>query len=52
MTIRAAGALVAEDGFSVLVAITKAGREGSFLLDADTSQDRVVENMRRLGSPA
>src|SRR5215470_9318185 len=42
-------ALVAEHGFSVLVTVTKAGREHRFLFDAGTSPDGVVENMRRLG---
>src|SRR6516165_1401081 len=44
-----ADALVAEHGFSVLVTVTKAGREHRFLFDAGTSPDGVVENMRRLG---
>jgi 7,8-dihydropterin-6-yl-methyl-4-(beta-D-ribofuranosyl)aminobenzene 5'-phosphate synthase len=42
-------ALVAEHGFSVLVTVTKAGREHRFLFDAGASPDGVVENMRRLG---
>src|SRR5208282_4307649 len=42
-------ALVAEHGFSVLVTVTKAGREHRFLFDAGTSPDGVTENMRRLG---
>jgi len=42
-------ALVAEHGFSVLVTVTKAGREHRFLFDAGTSPDGVVQNMRRLG---
>jgi 7,8-dihydropterin-6-yl-methyl-4-(beta-D-ribofuranosyl)aminobenzene 5'-phosphate synthase len=42
-------ALLAEHGFSVLVTVTKAGREHRFLFDAGTSPDGVVENMRRLG---
>jgi 7,8-dihydropterin-6-yl-methyl-4-(beta-D-ribofuranosyl)aminobenzene 5'-phosphate synthase len=41
--------LLAEHGFSVLVTVTKAGREHRFLFDAGTSPDGVVENMRRLG---
>jgi 7,8-dihydropterin-6-yl-methyl-4-(beta-D-ribofuranosyl)aminobenzene 5'-phosphate synthase len=41
-------ALIAEHGFSVLVTVTKAGREHRFLFDAGTSPDGVVENMRRL----
>jgi 7,8-dihydropterin-6-yl-methyl-4-(beta-D-ribofuranosyl)aminobenzene 5'-phosphate synthase len=41
-------ALVAEHGFSVLVTVTKAGREHRFLFDAGTSPDGVTENMRRL----
>jgi len=44
-----ADALVAEHGFSMLVTVTKAGREHRFLFDAGTSPDGVVENMRRLG---
>src|SRR5215831_1376197 len=42
-------ALLAEHGFSVLVTVTKAGREHRFLFDAGASPDGVVENMRRLG---
>jgi 7,8-dihydropterin-6-yl-methyl-4-(beta-D-ribofuranosyl)aminobenzene 5'-phosphate synthase len=42
-------ALIAEHGFSVLVTVTRAGREHRFLFDAGTSPDGVVENMRRLG---
>jgi 7,8-dihydropterin-6-yl-methyl-4-(beta-D-ribofuranosyl)aminobenzene 5'-phosphate synthase len=41
-------ALVAEHGFSALVTVTKAGRRHRFLLDAGTSPDGAVENMRRL----
>jgi len=41
-------ALVAEHGFSVLVTVTRAGREHRFLFDAGTSPDGVTENMRRL----
>src|ERR1022692_2282741 len=41
--------LIAEHGFSVLVTVTKAGREHRFLFDAGTSPDGVVQNMRRLG---
>jgi 7,8-dihydropterin-6-yl-methyl-4-(beta-D-ribofuranosyl)aminobenzene 5'-phosphate synthase len=41
-------ALIAEHGFSVLVTVTKAGREHRFLFDTGTSPDGVVENMRRL----
>jgi 7,8-dihydropterin-6-yl-methyl-4-(beta-D-ribofuranosyl)aminobenzene 5'-phosphate synthase len=40
--------LVAEHGFSVLITITKAGRDHRFLFDTGTSPDGVVENMRRL----
>ena len=40
--------LIAEHGFSVLVTVTKAGREHRFLFDAGTSPDGVTENMRRL----
>jgi 7,8-dihydropterin-6-yl-methyl-4-(beta-D-ribofuranosyl)aminobenzene 5'-phosphate synthase len=40
--------LIAEHGFSVLVTVTKAGREHRFLFDTGTSPDGVVENMRRL----
>ena len=42
-------ALIAEHGFSVLVTVTKAGHEHTFLFDAGTSPDGVTENMRRLG---
>lgn len=41
-------ALIAEHGFSMLVTISKAGREHRMLFDAGTSPDGVVENMRRL----
>jgi 7,8-dihydropterin-6-yl-methyl-4-(beta-D-ribofuranosyl)aminobenzene 5'-phosphate synthase len=41
-------ALVAEHGFSVLVTVTKAGREHRFLFDTGVSPDGVTENMRRL----
>lgn len=41
-------ALVAEHGFSVLVTVSKAGREHRLLFDAGTSPNGVVENMRRL----
>ena len=41
-------ALVAEHGFSVLVTVTRAGREHRFLFDTGTSPDGVTENMRRL----
>jgi 7,8-dihydropterin-6-yl-methyl-4-(beta-D-ribofuranosyl)aminobenzene 5'-phosphate synthase len=41
-------ALIAEHGFSVLITVTKAGREHRLLFDAGTSPDGVVENMRRL----
>jgi 7,8-dihydropterin-6-yl-methyl-4-(beta-D-ribofuranosyl)aminobenzene 5'-phosphate synthase len=41
-------ALIAEHGFSVLVTVTKAGREHRILFDTGTSPDGVVENMRRL----
>ncbi len=44
-----ADALIAEHGFSVLVTVTKAGREHRFLFDAGTSPDGVTDNMRRLG---
>jgi 7,8-dihydropterin-6-yl-methyl-4-(beta-D-ribofuranosyl)aminobenzene 5'-phosphate synthase len=46
---RALDALLAEHGFSVLVTVTRAGREHRFLFDAGASPDGVVENMRRLG---
>ena len=42
-------ALIAEHGFSVMVTVTKAGREHRILFDAGTSPDGVVENMRRMG---
>jgi 7,8-dihydropterin-6-yl-methyl-4-(beta-D-ribofuranosyl)aminobenzene 5'-phosphate synthase len=41
--------LIAEHGFSVLVTVTKAGREHRILFDTGTSPDGVTENMRRLG---
>src|SRR5260370_287499 len=41
-------ALIAEHGFSMLVTISKAGREHRVLFDAGASPDGVVENMRRL----
>jgi 7,8-dihydropterin-6-yl-methyl-4-(beta-D-ribofuranosyl)aminobenzene 5'-phosphate synthase len=41
-------ALIAEHGFSVLVTVSRAGREHRLLFDAGTSPDGVVENMRRL----
>jgi 7,8-dihydropterin-6-yl-methyl-4-(beta-D-ribofuranosyl)aminobenzene 5'-phosphate synthase len=41
-------ALVAEHGFSVLVTVTRAGREHRFLFDTGASTDGVAENMRRL----
>jgi 7,8-dihydropterin-6-yl-methyl-4-(beta-D-ribofuranosyl)aminobenzene 5'-phosphate synthase len=41
-------ALIAEHGFSVLVTISKGGREHRFLFDAGTSPDGMTENMRRL----
>jgi 7,8-dihydropterin-6-yl-methyl-4-(beta-D-ribofuranosyl)aminobenzene 5'-phosphate synthase len=41
-------ALVAEHGFSVLVTITKGEQEHTFLFDAGTSPDGMIENMRRL----
>jgi 7,8-dihydropterin-6-yl-methyl-4-(beta-D-ribofuranosyl)aminobenzene 5'-phosphate synthase len=41
-------ALIAEHGFSVLLTVTKAGREHRLLFDAGTSPDGVVDNMRRL----
>jgi 7,8-dihydropterin-6-yl-methyl-4-(beta-D-ribofuranosyl)aminobenzene 5'-phosphate synthase len=41
-------ALIAEHGFSILVTVTKSGREHRILFDAGTSPDGVVENMRRL----
>jgi 7,8-dihydropterin-6-yl-methyl-4-(beta-D-ribofuranosyl)aminobenzene 5'-phosphate synthase len=41
-------ALIAEHGFSVMVTVTKAGREHRILFDAGTSPDGVVENMRRM----
>jgi 7,8-dihydropterin-6-yl-methyl-4-(beta-D-ribofuranosyl)aminobenzene 5'-phosphate synthase len=46
---QAPDALIAEHGFSVLVTVTKAGREHRFLFDAGTSPDGVTENLRRLG---
>jgi 7,8-dihydropterin-6-yl-methyl-4-(beta-D-ribofuranosyl)aminobenzene 5'-phosphate synthase len=45
---RVPDALVAEHGFSVLITVTRAGRDHRFLFDAGTSPDGVVENMRRL----
>ena len=45
---QAPDALIAEHGFSVLVTVTKAGREHRLLYDTGTSPDGVVENMRRL----
>ncbi len=42
-------ALIAEHGFSVLVTVSKGGREHRLLFDAGTSPDGMVENMRRLG---
>lgn len=41
-------ALIAEHGFSVLVTITKDEHKHTFLFDAGTSPDGVIENMRRL----
>lgn len=41
-------ALVAEHGFSVLVTVTKGGRDHRLLFDAGTSPNGVLENMRRL----
>jgi 7,8-dihydropterin-6-yl-methyl-4-(beta-D-ribofuranosyl)aminobenzene 5'-phosphate synthase len=41
-------ALIAEHGFSMLVTVTRAGREHRILFDAGTSPDGLVENMRRL----
>ncbi|HET6963740.1 MAG TPA: MBL fold metallo-hydrolase [Acidimicrobiales bacterium] len=40
--------LVAEHGFSMLVTVTKGGRDHNILFDAGTSPDGIVENMRRL----
>jgi 7,8-dihydropterin-6-yl-methyl-4-(beta-D-ribofuranosyl)aminobenzene 5'-phosphate synthase len=40
--------LIAEHGFSVLVTVTKGGREHRILFDAGVSPDGVTENMRRL----
>jgi 7,8-dihydropterin-6-yl-methyl-4-(beta-D-ribofuranosyl)aminobenzene 5'-phosphate synthase len=40
--------LLAEHGFSVLVTVTRHGREHRILFDAGASPDGVVENMRRL----
>ena len=40
--------LLAEHGFSVLVTVTKHGRQHRILFDAGASPDGVVENMRRL----
>jgi 7,8-dihydropterin-6-yl-methyl-4-(beta-D-ribofuranosyl)aminobenzene 5'-phosphate synthase len=45
---RAPESLIAEHGFSVLVTVTKAGREHRFLFDVGASPDGVAENMRRL----
>jgi metal-dependent hydrolase (beta-lactamase superfamily II) len=42
-------ALIAEHGFSALVAVAKGDREYRLLYDAGTSPDGVVENMRRRG---
>ncbi len=42
-------ALVAEHGFSVLVTVTRGGREHRFLFDTGVSPDGVTANMRRLG---
>jgi 7,8-dihydropterin-6-yl-methyl-4-(beta-D-ribofuranosyl)aminobenzene 5'-phosphate synthase len=42
-------ALLAEHGLSVLVTVTKHGRQHRILYDAGASPDGVVENMRRLG---
>jgi 7,8-dihydropterin-6-yl-methyl-4-(beta-D-ribofuranosyl)aminobenzene 5'-phosphate synthase len=41
--------LIAEHGFSVLVTVTKSGREHRLLFDAGVSPDGVTSNMRRLG---
>jgi 7,8-dihydropterin-6-yl-methyl-4-(beta-D-ribofuranosyl)aminobenzene 5'-phosphate synthase len=41
-------ALLAEHGFSVLVTVTKNGRQHRVLFDTGTSPDGVVQNMRRL----
>jgi 7,8-dihydropterin-6-yl-methyl-4-(beta-D-ribofuranosyl)aminobenzene 5'-phosphate synthase len=41
-------ALIAEHGFSVLVTVSKNGREHRILFDAGVSPDGVTENMRRL----
>ena len=41
-------ALIAGHGFSVMVTVTKDGRDHRFLFDAGTSPDGAVENMRRL----
>jgi 7,8-dihydropterin-6-yl-methyl-4-(beta-D-ribofuranosyl)aminobenzene 5'-phosphate synthase len=41
-------ALIAEHGFSMLVTVSKAGREHRVLFDTGTSPDGVVQNMRRL----
>jgi 7,8-dihydropterin-6-yl-methyl-4-(beta-D-ribofuranosyl)aminobenzene 5'-phosphate synthase len=41
-------ALIAEHGLSMLVSISKAGREHRVLYDAGASPDGVLENMRRL----
>jgi 7,8-dihydropterin-6-yl-methyl-4-(beta-D-ribofuranosyl)aminobenzene 5'-phosphate synthase len=40
--------LLAEHGFSVLVTVTKRGRNHTILFDAGATPDGVVENMRRL----
>jgi 7,8-dihydropterin-6-yl-methyl-4-(beta-D-ribofuranosyl)aminobenzene 5'-phosphate synthase len=42
-------ALIAEHGFSMLVAVHKGASTHRVLFDAGTSPDGVVENMRRLG---
>jgi 7,8-dihydropterin-6-yl-methyl-4-(beta-D-ribofuranosyl)aminobenzene 5'-phosphate synthase len=45
---KAPDVLIAEHGFSVLITVTKGGREHKFLFDAGTSPDGMTENMRRL----
>ena len=44
-------ALLAEHGFSALVAITKGDRQTRILFDAGRTPTGLVENMRRLGLP-
>src|SRR5215831_3577564 len=46
---RALDALIAEHGFSMLVAVHQGASTHRVLFDAGASPDGVVENMRRLG---